>query len=301
MRRPEGKVRKEGLKLGPREIGVLSGAFAGFMLVLSLGVRACMKGTDSTDGGTIAEWCAPGLEPLGDACFAAAANPRGLVVYLHGRYPPELEKEETERQARVARMATARGFAVIAFRGKQGACPAAELATYWCWPSNARTQDAGPEVVTAWSASLADAEKRIGKVPRHLLGFSNGAYFATLIATRALLPFEAIAIVSGGPVQPTKALGAKPPILLVTADDDGAQPEMLRLESELKREAWPSTLTSREGGHALTDFDVGTALDFFEKKKIATRRPVPFDAGVSLDASSIPSPIPAIEDDDEAD
>jgi hypothetical protein len=99
-----------------------------------------------------------------------------------------------------------------------------------------------------------------------------------------LLAVDAIAIVSGGPVEPTHALGPKTPLLLVTADEDGAQAEMLRLEAELVRESWPHVLTSREGMHALTEFDVDTALDFFTKKKIAPRRPIrKLDAGMESD------------------
>jgi predicted esterase len=285
MRRPEGKVRKEGLRLGRREIA-LGVALAVFVLLVSLVVRAAMRRPSVDENGVVqADWCATGLEPVGDACFAAAPESKALIVYLHGRYTPETEGEEKERQARVARMATASGFSVIAFRGKQGGCVGPELATYFCWPSNEKTQDAGPETVTSWSASLASVEKRIGNVPRYLLGFSNGAYFAALITTRALMPFDAVAIVSGGPVEPTKAFGAKPPILLVTADDDGAQDEMLRLESELARERWPKTLASREGPHALTDFDVDMALKFFQRAPIPTRRPIH-----SVDAAAITTP-----------
>ena len=305
MRRAEGKVRKE---VTPAQIGAIAGVFSALVLGLAFGVRACTKSRPpEIDGGAIADWCAEGLEPMGDACFANGT--KGLIVYVHGRYPPEQAKDERELQARVARMATGRGFAVIAFRGKQGACPAPEVQSYFCWPSNERTQDAGPEVVSSWSPSLAEAEKRTGNIPRYLLGFSNGAYFATLIATRALLPFDAVAIVSGGPVEPTKARGSKPPILLVTGDDDAAQPEMLRLESELKREGWPLTFTSREGSHTLAEFDIGTALDFFEKKKIASRRPIPFDAGAGADAApqetppidSVPARTPDPIDQDPAD
>lgn len=274
-------------------MGALAGALAAVTLAVVLAARACGRG----ERAGVADWCAPGLEPLGDACFAGASGEaKGLVVYLHGRYPPERAAEETDRQSRVARMASARGFAVLALRGKQGACPAPEVASYWCWPSSERTQDAGPEAVAAWGASLEAAEARTGKVPRYLLGFSNGAYFAALIATRALARFDAIAIVSGGPVEPTKARGAKPPILLVTADDDAAQDEMLRLEAELRREGWPSALTSREGGHALTDFDVDAALGFFLRTQQRAKSPFgpPFAARRPLRDAAAPAVASAV-------
>ena len=63
--------------------------------------------------------------------------------------------------------------------------------------------------------------------PTFLLGFSNGAYFASLIAERALMPFDAIAIAHGGPVDVgADAPRRDTPDLLMTADDDASDPEM---------------------------------------------------------------------------
>ena len=287
------------MKLGRKQLAVL-----GLPAALIVGAVLGRLRHDAHDGESVtpsvADWCAPGLEPIeGGACFASPHEPQGLIVYLHGRYTPETQNEELERQARVARLAGARGFSVVAFRGKQGACIGAELATYWCWPSNERTQDAGVETVAAWDLALRTAEVRIGKTARYLLGFSNGGYFATLIATRSLLALDAIAIVGAGPVEPTRALGPKTPLLLVTADEDGALDDMLRLEAELVHESWPHVFTSREGRHALTEFDVETALDFFMKKKIASRRPIrKLDSGVEP-ANDTPQTPPVVPDPDE--
>lgn len=259
-----------------RRIGLVA-AVAG---LLGLAVLYVRFGRASENGPPIADWCAPGLEPIeGGGCFVAAqGSAQGLVIYLHGRYTPETTNEELDRQARVGRMAAARGFSVLAFRGKQGGCVGPELASYWCWPSNERTQDAGPSTIASWDAALAAAEGRMGKGARYVLGFSNGGYFAALIATRALMPVDAIAIVGGGPVEPTRASGPKPPLLLITADEDGALDSMLLLETELKREGWPHTLMGREGVHALTDFDIDTALTFFAR---AHRERLPLDPPIS--------------------
>jgi dienelactone hydrolase len=112
----------------------------------------------------------------------------------------------------------------------------------------------------------------MGPGPNVLFGFSNGAYFATLVATRALGAFDAIAIAHGGPVPPTRANGKKPPLLLLTADDDPSDGEMRQLDAELAREKWPHELVSREGGHALPDADIAFALSFFDR---ALREPLP--------------------------
>lgn len=220
----------------------------------------------------VVDWCAPGLEPIaGGGCFAQAratgAKPRALLVYLHGRYSPEMAPEELERQSRVARLATPRGYSVLALRGMQGQCTDPQLASWWCWPSNERNASDGARFVSRWAAALAAAERRASPSRRVLLGFSNGGYFAALIASRALSPFDAVSIAHAGPVSPMTPLGAKPPVLLIDADDDPSSPELLRLDSDLTREAWPHAMVIREGGHALAEWDVEMSLTFFDRTR----------------------------------
>jgi predicted esterase len=218
----------------------------------------------------IEAWCAPSLAPIaGGGCFATpplpTTPPTTLLVYVHGRYSPKTLEDEMTRQTRVAKLGTSKGFAVLAMRGVQGECTQAELADTWCWPSNPRNAEHGPTFVKRFEPAIAAARKRLGPGPDVLLGFSNGAYFATLIATRALHHFDAIAIAHGGPVPPTEAAGATPPILLLTADEDPSDGEMRQLDQELARAKWPHELVSREGGHALPDVDVSFALTFFDR------------------------------------
>jgi hypothetical protein len=131
--------------------------------------------------------------------------------------------------------------------------------------------------------------------------FSSGGYFAAIIATRALRPFDAIAIAHAGPVEPTSAAGSKPPILLLTADDDPSADETSRLDTELTRAAWPHQLVVHEGGHDLPEWDVRIALTFFtrtakEKVPLAlgvrSERRIPLDAGANEAASEAP-PVPS--------
>jgi predicted esterase len=217
----------------------------------------------------IEAWCASGLTPIeGGGCFAAPRDleaPVPLLVYLHGRYAPKTVDEELVRQDRVARLGIAKGFAVLALRGVQGECTQEELADCWCWPSNPRNADHGASFFQRFGPAMTAARKRVGPGPTNLLGFSNGAYFAALIATRGFGPFDAIAIAHGGPVQPTHAAGATPPLLLITADDDPSDGEMRQLDAELGRERWAHELVAREGGHALPEWDVDVALTFFAR------------------------------------
>lgn len=231
------------------------------------------------------DFCAEGLEGIaGGGCFAAPADvspntPVPLIIYLHGRYANGANADELDRQARVARMGKQKGYATLALRGALGECTDPKLADWWCWPSNEKNAGDGAAFVARWSTAIETAEGRIGKGgPRYLLGFSNGAYFATLIATRALMPFDAVVVAHGGPVQPTRADGSKMPMLLVTADEDASNDEMVRLASELSREKWPSQIIAREGGHALPDWDVEMALSFFTRTR---SEPMPLDPPLS--------------------
>jgi predicted esterase len=225
------------------------------------------QGTEVDAG--IEAWCADGLTAIaGGGCFAPPlepVKPVTLLLYLHGRYSPKTLAEEHERQRRVARLGTSKGYAVLAMRGVQGECAQAELADTWCWPSTPRNAGHGAAFVERFEPAMREARARVGEGATVLLGFSNGGYFATMVATRALGRFDAIVIAHAGPVPPTHPVGSTPPLLLITADDDASDPEMRELDAELTREGWRHEIVGREGGHALPDWDVGMALTFFER------------------------------------
>lgn len=247
----------------------------------------------------IIPWCATGLEAIpGGGCLALPSSPgqgTPLLVYLHGRYAPNAAADELDRQQRVAKLGTARGFAVLALRGAQNQCTDSKLADWWCWPSNERNADTGPAFVERWQPALDVVNEQLGAGPRYLLGFSNGGYFATLIATRALFPFDAVTVAHAGPVQPTRAVGNKVPMLLVTADEDASNDEMIRLSSELAREKWPAQIVAREGGHSLPDWDIEMALTFFVRSR---NEKVPLDPPLSTRAPRRTEPDAAVAEND---
>jgi len=243
-----------------------------------------------------ADWCAPGFESIaGGGCFASAgARSVALIVYLHGRYSRDAAGDEVDRQRRLAIRATALGFAVLALRGRLGTCTAPELATWYCWPSNVTNADAGPQFVDAWADAIAAAQERAGTRERVLLGFSNGGYFAGLVVSRGLLDVDALVVAHGGPVEPVHALRGTPPLLLLSADDDVAQDDMIRFDEDLAREHWAHDSYARAGGHGLTDQDIDAALTFFSRAQepLPLQPPLPLhravrharDAGVEVPA-----------------
>ncbi len=210
-----------------------------------------------TDAGTMA--CMDGFEPIpGEGCLALpkeSSTPPPLLIYLHGLYDSNAPAQEIDRTTRLVKRATARGFAVLAFRGRLGMCTTIpEYATWYCWPSNDKTADAGPGLVTSWSTALEIATTRTKARRRYVLGFSNGGYFAVLLATRDLFRADAFAIAGAGVVRPYKAPAVKAPIVLVSGDDDPSQPDMLALDQALSADKWPHDAYGRDGGHALADW-----------------------------------------------
>jgi predicted esterase len=133
-------------------------------------------------------------------------------------------------------------------------------------------------VVNAWTGVLAEAHRRAGSNTRYILGFSNGAYFAGLIATHALLDADAYVIAHGGPVEPVHATRGTPPLLLLSADDDVAQDDMIHLDEELTREHWAHDSYARAGAHGLTDQDIDATLTFFTR----ARETLPLDPPLAL-------------------
>jgi dienelactone hydrolase len=229
--------------------------------------QAAVGAIEEEETGLIA-WCADGLVPIGGGgCFAAPPGEKHdvpLILYLHGIYDRHADYDEHDRQRRVAKLSTARGFAVLALRGLEGGCSLdPELASKYCWPSNERTAARGPETVSEWQAPLRAAARRGAGGPRYVLGFSNGGFFAGLLAVRAWFDADGFAIGNAGPVEPIHALGVKAPLLLMSASEDASQEGMARLDDELTREAWPHEKYSRAGTHELTDPEIEAALSFF--------------------------------------
>jgi len=225
-----------------------------------------------------ADWCAPGYEPIGGGCLALSGTqaPQPLLVYLHGRYASDVTTEEVDRQRRLGAAATTRGFAVLALRGRLGEC--ASLAGWFCWPSNEQNAERAASVVASWSAPLEEGRRRARSTSLLVLGFSNGGYFAGLLAIRGLLDAEAFVIAHGGPVEPVRSLPHTSPLLLLSADDDVAQDDMIRLDGELTREHWPHDSYARAGAHGLTDGDIDAALTFFSR----AHEPLPLQPPLSL-------------------
>jgi predicted esterase len=225
----------------------------------------------STASGTL---CGEGLEPLGEACLAlppGAPSDVPVVLYLHGMFPSDYPQQSLIAQRELATMATARGFALLVPRGRLGLCDwKPELLNWYCWPSTMRTAQLAPEIVQGWTPLWKALDDRLGGSAdrprkRFVLGYSNGGFFAALLAARGDLPFDAYAIAHGGAVEPCWFDPSRPaPMLLLSAEGDQWQaPLMAELHERLDEASWPNEHRIRQGGHALTAGDIEDALGFF--------------------------------------
>ncbi|AKV01655.1 hypothetical protein AKJ09_08318 [Labilithrix luteola] len=214
-------------------------------------------------------WCPDGFE-VGpqDTCFAipdAHDKNTPILVYLHGMYTGHGSAEEWA----LVHSAVGRGFAVVIPRGRRGACAwKAELKDHFCWPHEVDDPPSFKAVVQDWDRVLwqVDALLEGGTHKRYVLGFSNGGFFATYVASHGLFPADGWAIVNGGPLEPTPKAPKKTPMLLVSAQGDSEQgPKMKELHDSLAKAGWTHAYCSRPGASALATEDVDAALRFFKR------------------------------------
>jgi predicted esterase len=243
----------------------------------------------------VADWCAPGFDAIPGGCLAVSeggASP-SLLVYLHGRYERDAVADEVDRQRRLGSRATKKGYAVLAVRSRLGVCSASELADWYCWPTSEAAAD--PDAIRRWSRVVDETQRRVGATRRYLVGFSSGGYFAGMVASRQWASFDAVVVAHGGPVEPVPSQGPMPPMLLLSADDDVAQIDMMRFDDDLRRAGWPHDAYARAGAHGLADADIDAALSFFARssESMPLRPPLPLhravfhvrDAGVEAGAA----------------
>lgn len=269
-------------------------------VALLFGVAGCPSGggtAKSADDphtlkGPEESWCPDGFEAgANEACFAIpekTTKDTPVLVYLHGMYQNHGAPEEWA----AVRSATTKGFAVVIMHGKRGLCPwSAEFKDYYCWPQDPDDTDAMKGVIKEWDRALwqVDALLDPGTHKRYVLAFSNGGFFGSYVATHAMFPAQAWAIVNAGEIAPPGAKGkTSPPIMVVSAADDAEQaPKAKELHEALTKGSWPHAYCPHPGAHALTPDDVDTAVKFFKRDADGALKP---DATTYSCDGSVPPP-----------
>ncbi len=210
----------------------------------------------------------------GEACLALPRDRKAskILLYFHGRIPEAALFESSWEFGGVARYATERGFAVLAMRGERGLCNWSEEVRHaWCWPTSIEpvepTQVIVARIGKALKATAVAIHSSSTLMAPYVLGFSNGGFFASLLASDSKLEFSAFAIAQGGDVfgQHFTSERAKPTVLLLAKGDQHQFPRMQKLEAAMKAAGWKPESIVREGEHSLTPEDIKVAIDFLNR------------------------------------
>ena len=166
-------------------------------------------------------WCAPELQTLpGDVCYAPhppePGAQRSLVIFLHGLVKQGAGWQHNQMRG-MARAGKRLRFSVLAPRGQPGGSQrhGAEMVA---WPTGRAAQLAQESALLGhWNKARQLIEKRQGAPfdEVFIVGFSNGAYYASSLALRGRLEVDGYALFAGGsPRQPLVTSAKRSPIFV---------------------------------------------------------------------------------------
>jgi len=250
---------------------------AALPLLFSLGFVSCKSsgtaGGEQTKNHALSNahetWCPEGFEAgANDTCFAIpekTTKETPVLIYLHGMYTGHGSPAEWE----AVRVAVQRGFATVIPRGKRGLCAwRAEVKDHYCWPQDPEDTQSMKSLISEWERVLWQVDALLepgGTHKRYVLGSANGGMFASFVATHALFPGQAYAVVNGGMLG-TPGAKAKPvPLMLITATGGEPETKMKELHETLSKANWAHGFCPRSGAEALTNDDVESAVRFFKR------------------------------------
>ncbi|WP_438021171.1 hypothetical protein WMF18_19785 [Sorangium sp. So ce315] len=257
--------------------GILEGR-AALLAALALALAACPGSGASGGGGAGGEggegggapswepvetdWCSAGWTGLDEhTCFhvpETAARGAPILHVLHGVMAPDALP--VRLQAIAAEAAAALGVVAVFPRGSPGLCtwdPSVE--TSFCWPTRRETVDAAaPALIAAWMSAEALLGRILGQTfgGRHVMGFSNGGYFASYVALEGLVEVDGAGLVGAGRMVIEEHLFSqeRPPIYIAVGDDELASTiaSAENLADLLTQHGWEHELVVHPGrGHEI--------------------------------------------------
>ncbi len=253
------------------------GAYAGpFSAAAHAGPKVAAKPDagepDAEPAKKSATWCAPELERLpGDVCFFD--NPkerkrRTLVVFLHGWVQRGLGWQHAQQRAAV-RGARRLGFSVITPRGRTGASKRGgpEMVS---WPTSPQARKVHEDsVLQEWKAAQEIIEQRQGALfdEVFVVGFSNGAYYASSLAMRGRLAVDGYAVFAGGSAYaPQAPKDKRAPVFVGICSKDSTAKRARDLRRQLRKYRWPHRAETRKVGHTMADKHLDHALAYLRKQ-----------------------------------
>ncbi|WP_437786917.1 alpha/beta hydrolase [Sorangium sp. So ce1097] len=208
------------------------------------------------------DWCSAGWTGLDEhTCFhvpETAARGAPILHVLHGVMAPDALP--VRLQAIAAEAAAALGVVAVFPRGRPGLCtwdPSVE--TSFCWPTRRETVDAAaPALIAAWMSAEALLGRILGQTfgGRHVMGFSNGGYFASYVALEGLVEVDGAGLVGAGRMVIEEHLFSqeRPPIYIAVGDQELASTiaSAENLADVLTQHGWEHELVVHPGrGHEI--------------------------------------------------
>lgn len=252
-------------------------------------------------------WCATELETLSNGvCYfappvkaqAAGAPPRRrtLVIFLHGLTEEGHGWEHTMQRGMLL-YAKKHDFSILVPRGRNGVGPDRKPSVI-AWPLGTDVREKyEAAVLDEWAAAQKEVEAKEGAAfdEVFVMGFSNGAYFATSLALRQRLAVDGFAAFAGGSsagLAPIKQApkGAKPIFVGVAEKDGTTRDKAQALVKTLKNAKWPHKSQSRKVGHVVGDDHLATAITWLRAVKRGEADPTKADAAADENAESEKKP-----------
>jgi predicted esterase len=160
-----------------------------------------------------------------------------------------------------------RNLAVLAPRGKTGMATG-EFKDMIAWPTSHQAQQEHLQGILASFAADQRALERLNGAAfekLYVVGFSNGAYFATSIVIHGRLRADGAAVFAGGSgkwINP-RAARTRPRLFVGWGEDDKTKDDPIGLSEVLADAGWPHEAQGYEGvGHAMTMAQMKDAFDY---------------------------------------
>lgn len=197
-----------------------------------------------------------------------------LAIYLHGMstHPGHA----LGKGMQFARIAGDR-LALLLPLGRRGECAwSPEVERHLCWPAMPDRMEAVDGLLASLQADLEEVRRRLGReeaITPFLVGHSNGGYGAYRIAAGTEMPLAGLAILHAGFSSGIQREHPVPTLLCAARGDEWHFPAMQALHEHLAAAEWPLEWREREGGHAQTDEDLKTVVDFILRTAVSRAEP----------------------------
>jgi predicted esterase len=236
------------------------------------------------------DWCSADVETLpNNVCYAKGPNKdpkrRTLVIFLHGLTEDGAGWQHSLQKG-MAIAGKRLDFSALMPRGRNGVGPGRKQSTI-AWPGGEEVRKLyEDEVIKEWFDAKAEIEKKEGAPfdEVFVMGFSNGAYYASSLALRGRLDVDGYAVFAGG----SSGSGAgkhtknRQPLFVGVATKDATAKKGKELAKTLGSLKWPHRVDSRPVGHVVADGQLDRAVEYLrapekpakkqvEKKKSASK------------------------------